>query len=490
MTTYRKIRQSAVVLSILSYFFCFAGRGLQADLSHDDLMNLYKCWYPPASQHLAEVIAFFTYSESFRPMGSLFYRLLFEIYGFQALPYRIACYGLLLANIWLAYSVVRRLTNSREVAVITALLFAYHRGFWILYINTGMCFDLLCFCFYMGAFLYYLRHRHANWYHTALWSALYICCITSKELGVTLPAAIAAYELLRRKPTEWLRWLRHDARIPLAGIAINILFIFGRIYGNGGLSVVEGYKPTYSLSVFLARAHHFLSEAFYTPQWLTPIAALLLFSLLAAMAIWSRWLPLRFAVAWMPIAILPVAFIPERGLDSVTMAALALAMTFALILTEITRYYCDFKDRQTAQFVAVLLFLVAVNGKIGQIDFDAHFQEGRLIRSVYDQIRTIEPSIPRDTNILFLHDPFPEMSWATSFIVALHTRDQSVRVYRLDRLPKDTTPEFNIVFSYEKKRLATCSIDWLGSGEKLASVCNYPPNGSAKLISSLTAQRN
>ena len=146
MTTYRKIRQSAVVLSILSYFFCFAGRGLQADLSHDDLMNLYKCWYPPASQHLAEVIAFFTYSESFRPMGSLFYRLLFEIYGFQALPYRIACYGLLLANIWLAYSVVRRLTNSREVAVITALLFAYHRGFWILYINTGMCFDLLCFC--------------------------------------------------------------------------------------------------------------------------------------------------------------------------------------------------------------------------------------------------------------------------------------------------------------------------------------------------------
>jgi len=112
MPMYKTIRPSCVVLSILCYFFCFAGRGLQADFSHDDLMNIYKCWYPPVTQHVAETIAFFTFSESYRPVGSLFYRLLFETYGMQALPYRMACYGLLLLNLWLAYCVVRRLVNS------------------------------------------------------------------------------------------------------------------------------------------------------------------------------------------------------------------------------------------------------------------------------------------------------------------------------------------------------------------------------------------
>jgi len=215
-----------------------------------------------------------------------------------------------------------------------------------------MCYDLLCFCFYMAAFLYYLRHRHANWDKVLIWSILYICCLNSKELGVTLPAVICIYELLRRKPTQWKRWIAADGRIAIAGIAINLLFILGRIYGGGGLSMVDGYKPVYRLSVYLARAHHFLSEAFYNPHWLTPLAALLLFFVLAAMALWSRWFPFRFAVAWMPVAILPVAFIPERGLDSATIAALGLAMAIALIFTEISRHLFPFKERQAAQFVA------------------------------------------------------------------------------------------------------------------------------------------
>ena len=301
---------------------------------------------------------------------------------------------------------------------------------------------------------------------------------------------ICMYELLRRKPSKWRNWAVSDSRIAIAGIVITLLFIFGRVYGGSGLSSVGGYQPVYRASVYLARAYHFLAEAFYTPQWLTPIAAAISFAALASMAMWSRWLPLRIAVAWMPAAILPVAFIPERGLDSVTPAALALAMTVALILTETTRHFIRIKEREAAQFVAALLFMVSMNGKLGQIDYDGHFQEGRLIRSIYEQIRAMHPAVPRDTNILFLNDPFPEMTWGTSFIVALHTKDLSVRVYRLDRLPKEIRPDFNIVFSYEKKKLAACVIDWPGAGDAVASVCSYPPDVGNKLISSAPVSRN
>ncbi len=484
MIANKTIRYSCAVLSILLYFFHFAGRGLQADFSHDDLMNLYKSWYPPVSRHILDIVAFFQFSDSYRPLGSLFYRLLFDVYGMQALPYRVACYGLLLLNIWFAYCVVRRLANSREVAVVTALLFSYHAEFWSLYLSTGFCYDLLCFCFYMAALLYYLRHRHASWTHVFIWSILYVLCLDSKELGVTLPAVICIYELLRRRPSAWKAWIVADAKIPIAGIAINLLFIFGRVYGNSGLSRVDGYIPVYRPEVYFARAYHFLSDAFCGAHWLTPAAAALLFSFLAAMAIWSRWFPLRFAVAWMPVAILPVAFIPERGLASATIAALALAMTFALIFTEISRWlFHSFNQRQTAQFVVVLLLLFAVNGKFGRIDYEGHFEEGRLIRSVYEQIRAMRPVMPHDSNVLFLHDPFPEMKWATTFIVALHAKDLSVRVYRLDRLPKEAPRDFNIVFSYEKNRLAACDIDWLGPGDSLASVCSYPPDAGNDLVS-------
>ena len=452
-------RATCVVLSVLCYFFWFSGRGLRADITHDDLMNIYKSWSLPLGQHVWDTIAFFKYSESFRPLGSLFYRLLFESFGMHALPYRAACYGLLLLNLWLAYCVVRRLAHSREVAVVSIVLFAYHRWFVALYVNTGLCYDLLCFCFYMAALLYYLKHRHPSWSQVFTWSFLYVLCLDSKELGVTLPVMICVYELLRRKPSQWKEWIVSDCRIPISGIAINILFIFGRVYARNGLSTVGGYRPAYLPNVYLARAHHFLSEAFFNPHWLTPIAAALFFAALVAAAIWSRWLPLRFAVAWMPFAILPVAFIPERGLDSATIPSLAFTMAIAISIVEVSRRLMRFAERPAALFAALLLLMFAVNQEMGAINYSECFQEGKLIRSVYEQLVFTQPVFPPASKILFVHDPFQEMPWSSAFIVYLHTKDPSIRIYRPGRMPEESQRDFNFVFSYEENRLVACSID-------------------------------
>jgi hypothetical protein len=144
---------------IAAYFFRFAAPGLAIGLTHDDLMNLYKSWEQPLTAHLRDIVLFFRVSPSFRPAGSVFYRLWFEWWGFDPLPYRIACYALLFANLVLGYAVARRIGGSREVGLLAALLYAYHGEFWPIYTNTGFVYDLLCFFFYGAALLYYLRVR-------------------------------------------------------------------------------------------------------------------------------------------------------------------------------------------------------------------------------------------------------------------------------------------------------------------------------------------
>ena len=252
--------------------------------------------------------------------------MLFEGFGFNALPFRVACYALMLANLWLAYALARRLANSRAVGALAALLFAYHGQFWCLYVNTGMCYDLLCFFFYAAAFLYYLRARESGlplgWGRVAAWAGLYILCLNAKEMAVTLPVIIALYEL--RPPGLLKAW-----RVPLVGAALTALFILGRVAAGDMLSNA-GYRPSLSAGVYLDHAYRFFAFALYEPWWLTPPVAAAMALALAAYAVWRGSAPLRLAVAWMPIGILPVAFIEQRGLDAVYIPAFALALVMAL----------------------------------------------------------------------------------------------------------------------------------------------------------------
>ena len=317
-------RGLAAAAAIAACFLYFAGEGLHADFTHDDLMNLYVSWRVPATDHLRDIALFFRPSGSFRPAGALFYRTLFEGFGFNAAPFRIACYALMLVNLWLAYALARRLAGSRTTAALAALVFAYHGQFWCLYVSTGMCYDLLCFFFYAAAFLYYLKAREGGlplgWGRVAVWSALYILCLNSKEMAVTLPAIIAVYELLAGQRVK--AW-----RVPAVGAALTVLFIFGRVTA---MLSNAGYRPSFSARVYLEHAYRFLGYALYDPWWLSPWVAAAIALAVAAYAVWRGSPALRLAVAWMAIGILPVAFIEQRGFDAVYIPALALALAIAL----------------------------------------------------------------------------------------------------------------------------------------------------------------
>src|SRR6266403_4757195 len=78
---------AAIVASLPLWF---ARSGLLVYLTGDDTMNIYKAWREPHPRILLENLFYFT--PAYRPMGSLVYRLLYDLAGVHALPFRIVCF--------------------------------------------------------------------------------------------------------------------------------------------------------------------------------------------------------------------------------------------------------------------------------------------------------------------------------------------------------------------------------------------------------------
>ena len=128
----------AVALVVGGLFFVFAGDGIGAYFTPDDMMNLYRAWSASPAGLLGQD----------RPLGQVLYRALFSLAGLHPLPFRLAAFALLLANLALLYRFCARLAGSRETAALACLVGAYHAHLADLYYSTGAIYDLLC-CFFV-----------------------------------------------------------------------------------------------------------------------------------------------------------------------------------------------------------------------------------------------------------------------------------------------------------------------------------------------------
>src|ERR1700674_3871925 len=96
---------------ILYVFFRFARISLRAGFTSDDMLNLYQAWEKPVLRLLRENLVYF--SSGYRPLGALFYRVMFGVAGLNPLPFRIVVLALLLVNLYLLYRVAAA-TATRE----------------------------------------------------------------------------------------------------------------------------------------------------------------------------------------------------------------------------------------------------------------------------------------------------------------------------------------------------------------------------------------
>jgi hypothetical protein len=453
--------QGIVQVGLILYLFLrFARISLRAGFTSDDMLNLYQAWEKPVLRLLGENLLYF--SSGYRPLGALFYRLMFAVAGLNPLPFRIVVLGLLLLNLYLLYRVAAA-AATREIGILAALLLSFSASFVDVYYNTGTIYDVLCFTFYFSALALYAGVRKQDRWLTprqlALFLVFYICALNSKEMAVTLPSVLLVYELLFVSPGSAPRaWLRRWT--PLASITLLTLpYMAGKLSGSSPLIGNEAYQLHLSQAIYFTTLAHYFSMLAQAPGVLTAGVCITVLLLLAAAAVLARERCLLFALLFTLIAPLPVLFVPVRGTFVMYIPAFGIALYLAATLVFVRdRLAAGFTLRPSVkmalQAVTFLLCMVALIRYHGVHPLSPPPQDaiGPLV-ATYAELRS---HVPVPKRILFLDDPFPADEWTTVFVCRLYFHSLTVVADRIKMLPSKpdqaAMDSYDVIFTYSAGR--------------------------------------
>ena len=450
-------------LLVAVYFFRLTRPALHVYFSPDDLMNLYRSWIYSAPRLLKANLLFFLNSDFMRPMGSVWYRVIFDFAGLRPFWFHAAGLAILLANVWLTYAVARRLAGSREVAALAALLTAYQQRLGWVYFNTGYIYDVLCYFFLFAALALYLRARARNvylrrWQWPAFF-ALYICALNSKEMAVMLPAFLGSYELLYHPPEAWrrasvYRWLAREGRATILTGAVALLFAVGRSFGPLSITTNAAYRPSFSWGQLMLTSGHFMGDALGTADW-RAWQVLSLWAALAAFARISRSRVLGFAWLFLMLSPLPIAFIQPRGAAQYYVCMFGWIFYAAVLLVKLATLFSRnaplpewwlTRARGTVLFAVSIVILYAVNKP--QVSAFLNDDEPLQNRNTVEQLHAAAPSLRHGSRLLFLNDPVPPTWYNLIFIVQLSYADPSLRVFRVKEMKQRPTDQEIAAFDY------------------------------------------
>ena len=432
-------------LLIAGVFLAFAGDGLRAYFTPDDMMNLYGAYF----RRLAE---------SDRPAGALFYRALFTAFGLNPLPYRIACFAILSANLALLYLVCLKLSCSREVAALACLLGAYHAHLADLYYSTGTVFDLLCFLFYFGALALYIQVRERALPWRILVLVLYLCALGAKEMAVTLPIFLALYDLIYHPPAPRLAsafgWAARELRRLWPFALLTAAFLLYKTTGAARMTANPDYLPSFSWQVLTANWRHYAYDLFYGAVQFAGLRIVLLWAVVLALAIAQRKRDSLFAACVILLGILPVILIAERGFYAVY---LTLPGWYLLVARSLTAARQRLLPRAGAAAPAVLFLLVAAC--LVPLHWRQKPRGNAWVAEAHESVRcTLQPlrryAVPRGARILVLNDPYPADDNILLAMFRITFRDEDIRVRR-PKSPSAPPPGevYDRVFTYVNQRL-------------------------------------
>src|SRR5664279_2574536 len=271
----RPWRKLGFALLTLAYFLYCNWNGLWVHFGADDMMNMAYCWRPGPARLLLG--ALLPWHAAYRPTAGLFYLPLHHFFGLNPLPYHAVMLSILLGNLYLMYRFARRVGCDEVQAALATLILAYHAGLSMLYYNTAFIYDVLCFSFYMGAFLCYARVRAQGRLlrgsETALVMGLYLCALDAKEMALTLPIVLLAYEWIYHPvdgwPAAWTpgqiaRWLRGPGRVMLYAALLNLVYLEGKAFGPDAMMNSPAYRPALSLHRVFAFEQAAMGDLFLT----------------------------------------------------------------------------------------------------------------------------------------------------------------------------------------------------------------------------------
>jgi hypothetical protein len=440
----------ATAISIACFFARFDLPALNVHLNSDDLMNAYYYW-DSGGWRLAAANAEF-WSTFNRPAGGVYYFTLFSAFGLNPFPYNVVRVGLLAINTWLFYLLAVRICRSRRVAALASLPIAYHTGMTELAYHGGFIYDVLCGSFYFAALAYYLRRRELQGrldkIQTAIFLLLYICALNAKEMAVSLPFVIAAYEFLaatqRGADLSGIsrRALPHAGPV-IAMAIITVIFLYGKTHGQDALTNLEVYRPVFTWTRFAESNRRFMNTIFYADLFtMSRILWVWGISLYIAVRNCDRRLMLLWV--WVVVSPLPIAFLPGRGGGCLYIVTAGWAMLAAILCGWLARRIADeplFKYLRLRRdiIVTAVLFAAALLYVHETMRHDRgieaaymHFNDDRW--SIVQQFRNANMHPRHGSRIVFLSDPFPN-GYETLFIAGLTWKDRTLRMWLQNRSP-------------------------------------------------------
>jgi hypothetical protein len=467
---------------LLLAWFLYCSRGVAGvHFAPDDMMNIDNFYWAPGPWRLL-YSQFLIWRGFYRPMGGLFYLPIFSIWGLNPAPYHIALSLVLLANVYLVYRLARLLGGGELAAGLAALVACYHAGLGNLYYNTAFAYDALCGGFFLAALVYYAgirgRGRLLSLRQKAAFAALQVCALNSKEMALTLPAVLLAYEWIYHRSAErsparrwnaFAVWLRGPGAVPAMAAFLTLLDLYGKVFGHDALTGMEGYRPVFSWRRFLDYQKTFLGDAaFLHPGG----AGLLTFWVVVS---YLAWRPaarpiLRFCWFFLVFTPIPIEFLPGKSQACLYIPMLGLALFAAVIFAGLARALAGAlasalagepllrhlgRPLLTAALIAAGLFYWGrENLRRQQRSVEPVMAAlGAQTWQVIQQFRALDPHVRPHSHVVFLGDPFTE--WDMLFIADLWFHDRSVTVHlqRLTPLSPQALAGAGAVFDYRDGKL-------------------------------------
>ena len=433
----------AYLLVAIAWFLLNTWKGLFVFFSGDDVMNVYKAWERPLSRLVLANL--WPVTTEYRPVGSVFYRVLYSLFGFSPFPFRVACFVLLTINIVLAYRLAHRLSGSWEIGVLVAILSAYHKNLIEIYTNGGTVYDILCYYFYYAALVAYVTVKglaRRNTPAKMLFVALSSFALSSKEMAITLPVALWILEAVYWPPPRWddivavCRW-------PLSrGVSIWVVTAIAVIAGVTKLGAASSFGDNSAYSVVLSFNQFWSTSAAWMAQlfWLkedehTSVRIVTIIVCLAVGALLDRRKHLVVCIGLIILVPLPVMFLPKRGFYVMYMATFPWSLLVATLLVNVRdkllrSVTINHFPRTLPVFLFVLLTLFALNLRKTALEPIRMTQVAN--QSLSNALSSECPGLSRPThaNILLVGDGFQEWVWDPLFVARLLYHNQELDVYR------------------------------------------------------------
>ena len=464
----------ALATFLAGYFLIFNWGSLRVRFALDDLANIGHYYeYSPWQLVLSN---FLPWRGDSRPMGGLFYIPIYHFAGLNPVPYQAVLLAILLANVYWAYRLTKLLGADEIACWLVAMACCYYGGIANLYYNAAFVFDALCCFFYLASLVYYVGIRNRGQLlhpgQMAVFLALLLFALNSKEMAVSIPVMLLVYEWVYHRPKwsarELRAWVRGPALVSLIAAALTLVDIYGKVAGTTAMIAAEGYRPVFTLQRLDAFQVAALQDLFFSWAWTPGWAQIVgIWVAMAFLAFRRAGRPiLRFLFWFLVVLPLPIEFLPGKREACFVLLMVGGAIFVAVVFVDLVETAARYLSREFRLPPLGYRLVVGVSIALAVVIWIRDQRHLRLSVGgapmttlgweswdIIQQLRASDFHPRPGSFVAFLDDPYHSLDMYFQARLWLHDRSVTVHVASEGPLTPQELAKMDYVFTFDKRKL-------------------------------------